>query len=98
MVAKGIVSCHMENINPSRFFVQDALGKEYGKWVNHPDYGPIYAFPESCWETLAMDILPLYRNKQIKATIGEAWSRLHTHPHEALVVAQQLKNRLEAWI
>jgi hypothetical protein len=52
----------------------------------------------SCAETVAGELLPGYRDKQIRKTIGEAWEKLQRTPSAAREVAATLKYQLEAWV
>jgi len=104
-IAWAIVQFHVKGKIPDRLEIQAYLNKGAGGWfpevskfIEHPTFGPSNALPMSCAETVAGELLPGYRDKQIRKTIGEAWEKLQRTPSAAREVAATLKYQLEAWV
>ena len=96
-LAEGIVFCFVKNQNPWPSMVRSKVGWDYVQCFQHPIFGPSNALPMSCAETVAGELLPGYRDKQIRKTIGDAWEKLQRTPERAREVAATLKHQLEAW-
>jgi hypothetical protein len=96
-IAQRIVMCHVKGVEPSPGAVKKINGWIHVTWINHPTFSSSNSLPMSCAETVAGELLPGYRDKQIRKTIGDAWEKLQRTPEKAKEVAATLKHQLEAW-
>jgi len=87
-LAEAMLRCtrHGWKIGPET--VRNMLNKEYRPWLDHPTFKD--GLPLSCAESVAAELLPVYRRRRIAAAIADAYQAVVEHPEATVKVAKGL--------
>jgi len=91
-LAEGILLCHQMNWKITPYNMRIMVSKEYKKWIDHPVFRD--GLPLSCAESVAADLLPVYRRRRIAAAIADAYQEVIEHPESTVKVAKGLMVKL----
>ena len=97
-IAKIILELGVKGKAASRSMVQPHLNDDEWNWMKYPIFTACNSLPSSCLESLVEPLLPLYRDKQIREVIGDAYQQLIDKPEVAVEVARRLREELEACV
>ena len=87
-LAEAMLWCHKKGWKVSPENVRCALSKEYQPWIDHPTFKD--GLPLSCAESVAAELLPVYRRRRLAAAIADAYQAVVEHPESTVKVAKEL--------
>jgi len=87
-LAEAIVKVVGRGFRPSATMVKAMLEECYKPWIDHPTFKD--GLPLSCAESVAAELLPVYRRRRIAAAIADAYQAVIEHPESTVKVARAL--------
>jgi len=87
-LAEAIVKVVARRFRPSAPMVRAAVDPQYCGWIDHPMFRD--GLPLSCAESVAAELLPVYRRRRIAAAIADAYQAVVEQPESTVKVAKGL--------
>jgi len=87
-LAEAMLRCTRHGWRVTAENVRIMADKEYRPWIDHPTFKD--GLPLSCAESVAAELLPVYRRRRIAAAIADAYQAVIEHPESTVNVAKGL--------
>ena len=87
-LAEVIIRVIRRGFKPSAPMIKAITDSEYRPWIDHPMFRD--GLPLSCAESVAAELLPMYRRRRIAAAIADAYQAVIEHPESTVKVAKGL--------